>query len=197
MSLQLLQTVQQNLGYPALQKVDPNTNEIKENTNMPDEDKFSQAAIPAVLTALYRYAQTDEGANELLVSDGDENWMGKIFDENKKEAIQIISSYAKQSNEDPLTKMNIIAMEAAKIVREHVGENAAIITIKDYFSNQKKDILLYLLPTLKMGDLLNDNTLDDDTNKMEGPISSLMHSLGSAFTKPTTQEELAKKENGL
>ncbi len=197
MSLQLLQTVQQNLGYPALQKVDPNTKEILEDTSTPDEDKFSQAAIPAVLTGMYKYAQTDEGANEILTSIGDEQWISKIFDENKKEAIQIISSYSKQSNEDPLVKMNAIAAEAVRLIREHVGENGTIINVKDNFVNQKNDILLYLLPILKMGDLLHDNTLDDGTNKMEGPISSLMHSIGSVFTNPTTQEELQKKENDL
>jgi hypothetical protein len=197
MSLQLLQTVQQNLGYPALQKVDPNTKEIIEDTSTPNEDKFSQAAIPAVLTALYKYAQKDDGANEILAGTVDKNWITKIFDENKKEAIQIISSYAKQSSDDPLAKMNAIAAEAAKIVRDEVGENGTIKNVKDYFSNQKMDILLYLLPTLQMGDLLNDNTLDDGTNKMEGPISSLMHSLGAAFTNPTTNEELAKKENDM
>ncbi len=197
MSLQLLQTVQHNLGYPALQKIDPNTKQIIEDTSTPDEDKFSQAAIPAVLTALYKYAQSDDGANEILVSDGDENWTTKIFDENKKEAIQIISSYAKQSSDNPIAKMNAIAAEAAKVVKEQVGENATIKNVKDYFSNQKNDMLLYLLPILKMGDLLHDNALDDATNKMEGPISSLMHSLGSAFTNPTTNEELEKKENNL
>jgi hypothetical protein len=69
--------------------------------------------------------------------------------------------------------------------------------VKDYFINQKNDILLYLLPILKMGDLLHDNTLDDGTNKMEGPISSLMHSLGSTFTNTTTDAEVEKKENDL
>jgi hypothetical protein len=34
-----------------------------------------------------------------------------------------------------------------------------------------------LPPALQMGDLLNDNTMDDRTNKMEGPISSMMHSI--------------------
>jgi hypothetical protein len=197
MSLQLLQTVQENLGYPALQKVDSNTKQIIEDANTPDEDKFSQAAIPAVLTGLYRYAQTDEGANEILLSDGDEQWTAKIFDEHKKEAIQVISSYAKQSSYDPLAKMNAIAAEAAKLIREQVGKEGTIKNVKEYFSSQKNDILLYLLPTLNMGDLLNDNTLDDDTNKMEGPISSLMHSLGNAFTTPTTNEELEKKANDL
>jgi hypothetical protein len=197
MSLQLLQTVQQHLGYPALQKVDPNTKQIIEDASTPAEDTFSQAAIPAVLTGLYKYAQTDDGANEILASDGDEQWISKIFDENKKEAIQIISSYAKQSSYDPLAKMNAIAAEAAKIIRAQVGENGTIKNVKDYFVSQKNDILLYLLPTLNMGDLLYDNTLDDGTNKMEGPISSLMHSLGNVFTNPTTEAEVEKKQADL
>ncbi len=193
----ILETVQQNLGYPALQKVDPNTNLIKEDTATPDEDKFSQAAIPAVLTGMYKYALTDDGANEILTSDGDEQWMSKIFDENKKEAIQIISSYSKQSSDDPLAKMNSIAAEAAKIVRDKIGANGTVKAVKEYFITQRNDILLYLLPILKMGDLLDNNTLDDETNKMEGPVSSLMNSIGEVFANTTTKEEIVEKENNL
>lgn len=193
----ILETVQQNLGYPALQKVDPNTNLIIDDTTTPNEDQFSQAAIPAVLTGMYKYALTDDGANEILTSDGDELWMSKIFDENKKDAIQIISSYSKQSSDDPLAKMNSIAAEAAKIVRERVGVNGTVKAVKEYFITQRNDILLYLLPILKMGDLLDNNTLDDKTNKMEGPISSLMNSIGGAFSNTTTEEEIVQKENNL
>lgn len=55
------------------------------------------------------------------------------------------------------------------------------------------DILLYLLPILQMGVLLHDNTLDDKTNKMEGPISSLINSIGNAFSTPVTEEEITVK----
>jgi hypothetical protein len=197
MPLPLLQTVQQNLGYPALQKVDPNTKQITDDSSTPAEDRFSQAAIPAVLTALLTYGETDEGANEILAGTGDGKWIRKLFDENKKEAVQIISSYAKQSNADPIAKMNDIAAEAAKVIRAEVGEKGTIKDVKHYLSNQKVDIVLYLLPALKMGDLLNDNTLDDETNKMEGPISSLMNSFGKATINTTTNDEKAKKENNL
>ena len=193
--MNLLEKVQQNLGYPALQKIDVSTDKIVDDDATPNEDKFSQAAIPAVLTALYKFVQTDEGASDVLNGNNDTKWIAKIFDEYKNDAISIISSYSKQSNENPLDKMHTIANEAVKITKETVGENGTIKEVKIFFKQQKNDILLYLLPTLKMGELLNDGTLDDNTNKMEGPISSLMHSLGNIFTNPTTEAELKKKQD--
>ena len=193
MSINLLETVQQNLGYPALQKIDPNTQQVVLDDKTPAEDKFSQAAIPAVLTALYRYVQTDEGATAFLRGNNSTNWAGKIFDDNKKEVVQTISAYAKQSNADPVEKINAIATEAAKVVKENLSSDAGVKEVKLFFSNQKNNILLYLPAALNMGDLLHDTSLDDNTNKMEGPISSLMQSIGNAFSNPVTGEEIKKQ----
>jgi hypothetical protein len=52
---------------------------------------------------------------------------------------------------------------------------------------------LYLPEALHMGDLLHDDTLDDNTNKMEGPVSSLMRNIGSVFSKPVTNDEIKNK----
>jgi hypothetical protein len=190
MSINLLETVQQNLGYPALQKIDPNTQQVVANEKTPDEHKFSQAAIPAVLTSLYKYVQSDEGAEDFFRGNNSSNWVSKIFDDNKKEAIQTISAYAKQSNEDPIAKMNAIANEAVKVVKENLSADATTKEVKLFFSNQKNNILLYLPAVLNMGELLHDSTLDDKTNKMEGPISSLMQSIGAAFSSPVADEEI-------
>ena len=192
MSVNLLETVQQNLGYPALQKIDPNTQQVKEDENTPDEHKFSQAAIPAVLTGLYKYVQSDEGAGDVLRGDISSNWVSKIFDDNRKEAIQTIAAYAKQSNHDPIAKMNAIATEAVKVMKENLVADAGVKEVKLFFNTQKNNILLYLPAALGMGDLLHDATLDDNTNKMEGPISSLMQKLGAAFSTPVTEEEIKK-----
>jgi len=191
MSINLLETVQQNLGYPALQKIDSNTQQVVIDEKTPEEDKFSQAAIPAILTGLYKYVQTDEGAKDVLLNDNTANWISKIFDENKKEVIETISSYASQSVEDPIGKMNTIAMEAVKIVNEQLQPEATIKDVKIFFNNQKNTILLYLPAILNIGALLNDDTLDDNTNKMEGPVSNIMHSIGSAFSTPVTDDEIA------
>jgi hypothetical protein len=192
MSINLLETIQQNLGYPALQKIDPNTQQVVADDKTPDEDKFSQAAIPAVLTGLYKYVQSDEGATAFLRGDNSTNWVSKIFDDNKKEAVQTISSYAKQSNEDPIAKMNAIANEAVKVVKENLPAEATVKEVKTFFGNQKNTILLYLPAALNMGELLHDSTLDDKTNKMEGPISSLVQNIGNAFSSPVADEETKK-----
>lgn len=188
MSLNILDAVQQNLGYPPLQKIDTRTDKIKENDDTPDEFKFSQSAIPAVLTALYRFVQTDQGALDILQKDITTDWVDIIFKDNSREAIETIVSYARLSKESSISKMNAIAGEAVKIVRDELKSDAGIKEVKQYFSHQKNHILLYLLPVLQMGNLLNDNSLDDKTNKMEGPVSSFINSIGSVFSTPESEE---------
>jgi hypothetical protein len=192
MSINLLETVQQNLGYPVLQKIDPNTELVMENDKTPDEDKFSQAAIPAVLTALYKFVQTDEGAAEFLNAYNGTTWVSKIFDDKRKEVVQTISAYALQFKQDPIAKMNAIANEAVKVVKENLTAAAAPKEVKTFFASQKSNILLYLPASLHIGELLDDNHLDDNTNKMEGPISSLINSIGGVFSSPVMEEEVKK-----
>ncbi len=193
MSVNLIKTIQENLGFSPLKKIDPGTQQSVTDKDEEVISKFSQAAIPAVLTALYKYVQTDEGAAEILSIKSSDNWVAKIFDDNRKEAVETISAYAQQSNEDPVAKMNAIANEAVKVTKENLAADAGIKEVKDFFSGQVNDILLYLPAELKMGKLLHDNTLDDNTNKMEGPISSLIKNIGAAFSSPVTGEELKEK----
>ena len=193
MSVNLIKTIQENLGFAPLQKVDPNTQQPANEKAEGFENKFSQAALPAVLAGLYKYVQTDEGAAEFLRIKNSDNWTAKIFDDNRKEAIQTISAYAKQSSEDPVAKINAIANEAVKVAKENMPADASIKEVKLFFSNQINNILLYLPAELNMGALLDDNTLDDNTNKMEGPISSLIQNIGAVFSGPVTGEEINNK----
>ena len=189
MSTDLLERVQQNLGYPELQKIDSNTQVMVADENTQDESKFGQAAIPAILAGLYRYVQSDDGAAEFLQSGNSTNWIKNIFQENKKDVIRTISDYAKQSNEKTTVRMNAIATEAVKLVKENLSTDATIKDVKAFLNNQKNNILLYLPPVLNMGELLHDNTLDDETNKMEGPVSSLIRSIGDVFSGSDTGNE--------
>lgn len=193
MSVNLIKAIQENLGFPPLKKVDPNTQQPATENDKVTENRFSQAAIPAVVTGLYRFVQSDEGAAEILTVKNSDNWIAKIFDDNSKEAIATISAYAKQSNEDPIVKMNAIANEAVHVVKANLPGNAGIKEVKDFFSAQRNNILVYLPAELKMGELLHDNTLDDNTNKMEGPVSSLIKNIGSAFSNPVTGDEMKEK----
>jgi hypothetical protein len=42
-------------------------------------------------------------------------------------------------------------------------------------NSQRHSILSHLPAAMKMGDVLNEETFDDRTNKMEGPVSSFLH----------------------
>jgi hypothetical protein len=192
MSINLLETVQKNLGYPPLKKIDPNTEAVADDSKAVGEHKFSQAAIPAVLTALYKYVQSDEGAANILRGNNSTNWVNEIFPGNKKDAVATISSYASQGGNYPVVKLNEIANETIKVTKENLAADADVKQVKQFYSNQRNNILLYLPPALHLGDLLDDDTLDDNTNKMEGPVSSLMHSIGAAFSTPVTDEEIKK-----
>jgi hypothetical protein len=188
MPVNLLEIVQQTLGYPELQKMDPNTQLMVVDEKKPGEDKFSQAAIPAILTGLYKYAQSEKGATEILQSDASVNWITKIFDDTKKDVIQTVSTYASQSGEDSLSKLNTIATEAVKAIKENLAADATENDVRAFLKNQKNNILLYLPAALNMGELLHDNTLDDETNKMEGPVSSLIRNIGDTFSGSANSE---------
>lgn len=194
MSISLLTIVQQNLGYSPLQKIDPNTGQVMSAGEDSHGDAFSQAAIPAVLVGLNKYVQTDAGAEAFLRGENSTNWVDKIFIDNKDEIIQNISVYAGQSKEELVLKLNKIAAEAEKVTNQNLPVPASIKDLKTFFSNQKKDILLYLPATLNLGSLLHNDSIDDNTNKMEGPVSSLMRNIGSAFSNPVTEEDKHLKD---
>lgn len=192
MSINLLKSIQQNLDYPSLQKIDPNTQEVKEDESTPDEHKFSQAVIPAILAAFYIYVQADKGAAGFLESKTNEHWIEKIFTGNKKEVLEAITSYTNQSGDELAAEMNVIANEVVKLVKENLSDHAGIKEVKSFFKIQINNVLLYLPAALKMGELLDDNTLDDNTHKMEGPISSLGRSFGTVFSNASTEEDTGK-----
>ena len=112
----------------------------------------------------------------------------EMANHNPEHSISTLLSYFKEHKKNICSKCNMV-----KLTRQQLPADAGIKEVKLFFSNQRNNILLYLPATLNMGSLLNDDTLDDNTNKMEGPISSLMHSIGNAFSTPVTEEEIKQQ----
>ena len=189
MSIHLTEAVQQNLGYAPLKKIDPNTQEVAITEDSRDEHSFGQAAIPSVLTAFYKYVQLDEGAASFLQNKYNHEWVNQIFGDNSEAAVVSIAAYTRELNDDPEMQMNRIADEVVAVAKQHLPQDANFSDVRKFFSNQRNDILLYLPAELNMGGLLDDDSLDDQTNKMEGPISSLVQSIGAAFSTPVTVEK--------
>jgi hypothetical protein len=189
MTSNIIDTIQEKLGLGKIQKIDPNTQEPVHN-----EHSLAQAAIPTVLLGLYKYGSTEIGADEILHRDN-EDWLSVFFGSNKQEAVHKVASYTGTEDNETANDMNRIAREAVHLLREEAPSNASPSQAKAYIQGQRSDILKRLPAELQIGDLLNDNTLDDRTNKMEGPMSNHMHFLEKLFSGGNTEDQKIDKRD--
>lgn len=187
MAINLLQTIQKNLGLTELKKVDPNKQEIKPAAKN-NEEELNQAAVPAVLVALYKYTRSDEGAEKILCGDASQNWLQTMLGETTSDAVTKVANYAHVSNEVAQQRMELIATECVKII--HDKKPTVVRDVKNMVAAEKPVILTYLPASLQMGNLLNDETIDDRTHKMEGPVSGFMNVFGEIFN----QSEKSKQD---
>jgi hypothetical protein len=167
----LVESVQKNLGYAPLQKVDPNTQEIKEFKKLDASQRLAQAAIPAVIAAMIKYSDSPEG--ETLLS-GEADCMNNLYHEKQQEAIKTVSDYAGVEKTEAEEQMRNICTESTKLLREGIKQGEAE-KLRTFMNSQRHNVLAYLPAALNMGYILNEETFDDRTNKMEGPVSGFLH----------------------
>ncbi|HEY1870077.1 MAG TPA: hypothetical protein VGG71_03410 [Chitinophagaceae bacterium] len=172
MATNIIETIQKSLGYQPLKKVDPNMQEIEGAKKTAAEDKLSQAAIPAVLAAMIKYSDGPEGIH--LLSDENKDWLGTVYGGKENEAVKKVAEYAGVSESDAERHMENISDEAVKIIRDEVKTPDAE-KLRSYMNSQRHNVLGHLPAAMKMGDILNEETFDDRTNKMEGPVSGFLH----------------------
>jgi len=189
MSLNLLETVQQNLHYQALQKVDPNTQEVVVDSTTPSEEKFSQAVIPSAILALYKYSTTENGSQTILQNKEHEDWPSIVFGDKKDEFFDNVCKYSHQYADSCETKINNFfrAVVCAINERQKNGHTDAE-GVRKLLADQRNLVLPFLPSDIELGKILDDTTLDDRTNKMEGPVSNLMHSIGNIFSSSDKDE---------
>ncbi len=190
MSVNLIELIPQNLGYAPLKKIDPNTRDVVDSKKQPAEHTFAQAAIPAVLISLYNYSTTDEGAENILHGNISSDWTDIIFGDGKQEVINEIIAFSHDPAINVEEKLDAICNEAVRLVKENMPMEASITDVKKFLSGQRSKILPYLPESLHVGDALNNQLLDDNTHKMEGPISSFIRAIGNAFSEPVKDKEM-------
>lgn len=183
MATNLVETMQKNLGFPPLQKIDPNSQETKEKIPRKTLERLGQAAIPAVLTALYHYTGRDHEGQSILSPSNHTGWLGVIFEGKEQEAAQKVARYAGVAENEAATALKNIADETVMTVKRMAGTNADPATVRAILNAQRHNILVCLPAALQMGHLLNENSLDDRTNKMEGPVSSFMHKIENLLSE--------------
>ncbi len=176
MATHIVEMIQKELGFPALQKMDPN---IQDTTETPstDQAKFAQAAIPSVLAGFFRYTRSDKGCNHILAGGGPKSWSDTIFEGRKDIVVEKVAHFSDLPVEVTAQRMEDIALAAAMIIHKGAGEKPAAEKIRSFMSGERHNILVYLPASLQLGELLNDNAMDDGTNKMEGPVSNFMHNI--------------------
>ena len=189
--MNLVETIQKNLGFQLLQKIDPNTQEVKKPENMSVQDYLPQAAIPVVLLGLYKFSRTEEGNAELLKGELQNKLLKTIFGKNTQQVIDRVAKYTGNTSEYTADKMEVIAWEALHTIRKALSTQTTDTKIKTFLADQSHNILVHLPASLQIGEVLKDDTIDDRSHKMEGPVSSYMHWIESFF--PSTDRK--KEEN--
>lgn len=172
MAINIVDAIKEKLGTDALKKIDVNVPHQSETKSPASTDHTTQACVAAVLVALYRYGKSDDGATA-IAAQAPVNWLSTIFLGKEMLVAQKVAGYSGESPETCIQLMNVVVHEAITQIHASTGNNAD--AIKTYMASQRHNILAYLPAELEMGKLLDDTTLDDRTNKMEGPVSSFLH----------------------
>ncbi len=181
MAINLVETIQKNLGFHELQKIDPNTQEVKKPESLSVQDYLPQAAIPVVLLGLYKFSRTEAGNTELLKGELQNKLLKTIFGKSTLAVIDKVASYTNNTTEYAADKMEIIAWEALRIIRNELSKQPTDANVKTFLTDQRHNILVHLPASLQIGEVLHDDTIDDRAHKMEGPVSSYMHWIEKFF----------------
>ena len=195
MAINILEELKKSLSLPELKKVDPNTQAVKINSDEEKEHRLVQAIAPAAVAGLYDCVRSEEGLDFLTSNKSTPDWLELIFAKNAPEVKQRLAFYSDNSIDAVKTHFNAVAAEAVKILRNAATENERRTSIRSIMGTQRDFFLPYLPAELKIGLLLEDTTLDDRTNKMEGPVSSLMHKIETMITGQESKEDANKKRD--
>jgi hypothetical protein len=177
--MNIIETVQSNLGFEALKKIDPNTQETTGDDTVMGNSAIAQAGIPAILLGIYN--QLEESPNLSLLESEQGNLLEKIFGKSAELVVKQIDDYSKFKDKHSVQQLEHIAAESMRVIKEKLGDRADENAIRNFVSKNKSDTLLYLPPSLDLGNILHNNNLDDRTGKMEGPVSSFMRKIEKAF----------------
>lgn len=195
MSVNILGELIKKLNLPALKKVDPNTQQVEVKTEEEREHKLIQAIAPAVVAGIYDGARSEEGLSFLAGDAVSPDWLSLLFGKNANGVKQRIADYTHNSEDAIHTHFNTMAATAVGILRKNATGDDKKVSVRNLAGSQRDWFLPYLPAELKIGSLLEDDTLDDRMNKMEGPVSSFMHKVETVFTGQESKESADRERD--
>jgi len=178
--MNIIETVQKNLGFNALEKVDPNTQQTAGQESSLGNSALAQAGIPAILLGIFNSLEQNPDMN-LLDTEQTGSLMERIFGKSTDIVVSRINDYSKFPDKHNDQQLEHIASEAMRVVKAGIGEGSNESSTRKFVAMNKPDTLLYLPPSLDLGTVLKNDNLDDRTGKMEGPVSSFMRKVEKTF----------------
>lgn len=181
--MNLIDEMQKATGHWPVVKVDPNTQAPKDESDVA-KDLLPQAVIPVSLLGLYHYTRNEENAQTLVGGNNSTNtsWKNKLYGDHSDEVASSIASYAHTSLDMTESALNYATNTAIKVVNDSLGDKSSASAIAAIFKDNRSIILQHLPAALQIGSIVNDTTIDDRTNKMEGPMSGIMHTFEKIFS---------------
>jgi len=178
MQTHLVTSLQEYFGYPPLQKIDPNTQEIAGGDDH-QPFRLGQAIIPTAIVGIARFLSTEQGLRSFRSGETYPNWGSRIFGRNNIELCKRIADYSNLRWEEVTPKMHEVIDRAFWMIRSKGIVNDD--ELRNFIEHEKNLTLIFLPATLKLGELLGNDALDDRTHKMEGPVSNFIKKLGGSF----------------
>ncbi|MDH7460442.1 hypothetical protein QEG73_04105 [Chitinophagaceae bacterium 26-R-25] len=178
MQLNLVKELQKYMGTN-INKIDPNTQDLKEEDFTHRYDKLAQASVPTVLTVLYKYTHTRDGGARLLKREPADNVLPDMLGSNYTEVVNKVADYSGFSEVYTAGVLDNLALQAVKLLHEQAGNDP--VKAQSLLADQRHEIFAHLPASIELGKALDDTTIDDRTNKMEGPVSNLLHTIENFF----------------
>jgi len=169
--------IQQNLNYQKLQPIDPNTGTAVNPTGF---NPLQQAAVVTFLAAVYKSSRLKENASILSKQKNTAELLSLVFTD-RFDAYQAIADFTGNSLETIKQEITNVAGVFIGIIQQQ-PEDSRDTYLQNTMTSERDDILNLIPSQLKIERLVNDETINDNTNKMQGPISTLMHKIENTFS---------------
>ena len=197
MSINLMEELKKRLNLPDLKKVDPNSQQVEVKTEKEKEFRLTQALVPAAVAGVYDCARSEKGLDFLAGTESSPDYLSHFFGNNAPELLKNLENYTGNSPDAVHTHFNSIAAETVAILRENASGNDKKASIRNISGMQRKLFLPYLPAELRIGSLLEDETMDDRMNKMDGPVSGFMHRVENVFGRESREEANRKRDSKM
>lgn len=180
-SIDIIEEIRKYVGSQPIPKIDPNTQspELQQVQNFSPD--LGNAVIPALLVGFYKHSRNEAEADKLLHENNVDELLNDIFCDEKNNIIKSVAQYSKVSANEAETEMKNSSAVIINVLKEQI-KNPDGKTVCSFFTDQRSNILKHLPVELNMGEFIKDPSIDDRTNKMEGPMSGFMHTIEKIFS---------------